>query len=77
MKVGPWVRVPYPLPSFNVESLSTANVSEMRDSRGETRAEFAIVMEMVYISDLKSEFCEFKSHLSHQVTNATVTQWIE
>ena len=24
--------------SFNVESLSTANVSEMRDSRGETRA---------------------------------------
>ena len=37
--------------------------------------EFADVMELVYISDLKSEFCGFESHLPHQVYTAIV-QWI-
>lgn len=41
---------------------ATASASEFESRLGH---QYVVVMELVYISDLKSEFCGFESHLPH------------
>jgi len=77
-----WVRVPSSAPNNAsvVELVFTLDLKSSAErhagSSPATRTKnYADVMELVYVSVLEAEFCEFESHHPHQYVS--LAQWIE